>query len=60
MDAICDDTISAIEKILYSDGKELHYKNLYNIKTLSAKSLVNGIKIDLHKLIITQGNKNIM
>ena len=56
MDAICDDTINAIEKILYSDGKELHYKNLYSIKTLSAKSLVNGIKINLQKLTIIQGN----
>ena len=56
MDAICDDTIKAIEKILYSDGEELHYKNLYNVKTLSAKSLTNGIKIDLQKLTIIQGS----
>lgn len=42
--AICDDVLKAIEKVLYSNGKTLHYKKLDYIRSVSAKSLTNGFK----------------
>lgn len=41
-DDICDDVLIAIEKIIFSDGKELHFKRLDDIHSLSAKSIKNG------------------
>ena len=54
--AIGNDTLTGIEKILYGDGEELRYKSLYECKTVSSKQNNHGTKIDLEKLQILHGN----
>ena len=40
---ICDRVLKSLDKVLYSNGKKLHYKKFDNFNTISAKSLTNGI-----------------
>lgn len=49
--AIADDVLQALEKVLYSDGKIIHFKKFNEIKTIAAKSLTNGI------FVIYENNK---
>lgn len=56
--AIALNVYTSIDKYLYKDGKRIHHKRLDDIESISAKSLTNGIKLDLtHNYCIF--NKNI-
>ena len=41
-----------VEKILFEDGNYLHFKKKGSFYCLSAKSLTNGIKVDLYNQTI--------
>lgn len=56
VDSIVDDIVTGIEKVLYGTGKELHMKSLYDIHSICAKNLTNGLKFDKDNLIVYQGN----
>ena len=57
--AIADDVLQALEKVLYSDGKIIYFKKFSNIKTIAVKSLTNGIllfmKIMNYSLALANG-----
>ena len=44
---------TAVKKVLYSNGKKLHYKQLNDFDTISGKSNTNGIKFDPKTLMFT-------
>ena len=44
---------TAVEKVLYSNGKKLHYKQLNDFDTISGKSNKNGIRFDPKTLMFT-------
>lgn len=44
---------TAVEKVLYSNGKKLHYKQLDDFDTISGKSNNNGIRFDPKTLMFT-------
>ena len=44
---------TAVEKVLYSNGKQLHYKQLNDFDTISGKSNTNGIKFDSKTLMFS-------
>lgn len=47
MQTITNSVLESIQKYLYKDGKQIHYKKFEDIHTVSAKNLVNGIKLDM-------------
>ena len=48
-----------VEKILFEDGNYLHFKKKGSYDCLSAKSLTNGIKVNLYNQTIIVGNLDI-
>ncbi len=45
---ITNSVLDSVNKYLYSNGNMVHYKKFEDIHTVSAKSLVNGIKLDIN------------
>lgn len=56
IDCIVADVYNGIQNVIYSKGKNLHIKSLYDIHSISAKNLTNGLKFDKDNLIVYQGN----
>lgn len=57
MQTITNSVLESIQKYLYKDGKQIHYKKFEDIHTVSAKNLVNGIKLDMeHNMCIFPNN----
>ena len=55
--AITDIVLKSIQEYLYGDGKKIHYKRFEDIHTVSAKNLVNGIKLDIEYNVCIFPNK---
>lgn len=55
MQCIRDDTLTGISNVIYGKGELLRHKTLYQVKSLSASSDTNGIKIDFKRMIMQQG-----
>ncbi|MBQ6344204.1 MAG: hypothetical protein IJI41_13865 [Anaerolineaceae bacterium] len=49
---------TAVEKVLYSNGKKLHYKPLNDFDTISGKTNTNGIKFNPKTLMFTWMGNN--
>lgn len=50
---IANNTYQSLFDYLYGDGKHIYHKKLDSIHSISAKSLTNGIKLDLDKNLCT-------
>jgi hypothetical protein len=56
---ISDDVWCGVEKVLYGEGKWLHFKKKGDCNTLQAKSLLNGIKFDGQYIYLSLGKNKI-
>lgn len=55
VNAMVDEVIEWVDKILYGDGKTLHFKKFGQENTLSSKSLINGSQFALLEKVLKNG-----
>ena len=56
VNCIAADVYNGVQDVIYSKDKKLHFKSLYDIHSISAINLTNGLKFDKENLIVYQGN----